>query len=152
MIGTITIWTIEMNMSAGLKWIWLPINSNVIIGVNIGEITVETAVKETDNATSPFARKVMTSDAVPPGTVPTRMSPTVKAVSRENALARANAMIGIIMYCAEIPTAIALGFLTTLMKSSVFNVVPIVKRTMLKSKLRILMPLYSLKTHLKEFG
>ncbi len=118
----------------------------------MGEITVETAVNETDNATSPFARKVMTSDAVPPGTVPTRISPTVKAVSRENALARVNAIIGIMMYWAEIPTAIALGFLNTLMKSSNFSVVPIVKSTILKSRLRILMPLYSLKTHLNEFG
>jgi hypothetical protein len=74
----------------------------VISGVNMGEITVETAVKETDNATSPFARKVMTSDAVPPGTVPTRMSPAVKAVSRENALARVKAIRGIMIYCAEI--------------------------------------------------
>ena len=152
MIGTITISIIEMNMSTGLNWIWFPINNNVINGVNIGEITVETAVKETDNAASPFAIKVMTSDAVPPGTVPTRMSPTVNAVSRENALARVKAIRGIMIYCAEIPTVIALGFLNTLMKSSNFNVVPIVKRTILKSKLRMLMPLYLLKTHLNEFG
>ena len=113
----------------------------MIIGVRIGEITVETAVKETDNATSPFARKVITSEAVPPGTVPTRTSPTVRALSSENALARAKAIRGIITYCAEIPTAISFGFLNTLMKSSAFNVVPIVKRTMLKSKFKIFMPL-----------
>ncbi len=118
----------------------------------MGEITVETVVKETDNATSPFARNVITSDAVPPGTVPTRISPTVKAVSRENALARDKAIRGIMRYCAEIPIAISLGFLNILMNSSTFNVVPIVKRTILKSKLIMLMPLYSLKTHLKELG
>lgn len=148
----ITISMIETNMSTGLKLIWFPIKNNVISGVKTGEIIVDTAVKETDNATSPLARKVITSEAVPPGTVPTRISPTVKAAFREKIFARANAIRGIMMYWAEIPTAISFGFLNTLTKSSAFKVVPIVKRMMLKSKFNILMPLYSLKTQLNAFG
>ena len=130
----------------------MPINSKVINGVKIGEIKVETVVRETDNATSPFERNVITSEAVPPGTVPTRISPIVNAISREKILANAKAIMGIIRYCAATPTAISLGFLNTLIKSSIFNVVPIVKRTILKSKFKIFIPSYVLKTHLKEFG
>ena len=96
----------------------------VMIGVTIGEMTVDTAVKDTDNAKSPFARKVITSDAVPPGTVPTRISPTVNPASSENRLARANAISGIMIYCAETPTKISLGLRNTMMKSSIFKVVP----------------------------
>ena len=59
-----------MNISTGLNAIVFPIRINVIIGVNIGEITVDTAVRDTESAKSPFARNVITSDAVPPGTVP----------------------------------------------------------------------------------
>ena len=132
---------IEMNMSIGLKWIWLPIKNNVISGVKIGEITVDTAVKETDKATSPFARNVITSEAVPPGTVPTKISPTVRPASKENSFARAKAKTGITIYCAESPTEISFGFLNTLTKSSTFNVVPIVKRTIPKSKFNIFIPL-----------
>ena len=68
-----------MNISTGLNAIVFPIRINVIIGVKIGEITVDTAVRDTESAKSPFARNVITSDAVPPGTVPTRTSPTVNA-------------------------------------------------------------------------
>ena len=50
----------------GLNCILLPMTNNVIIGVIIGAIKVDTAVSETDNATSPPARNVRTSEAVPP--------------------------------------------------------------------------------------
>lgn len=78
------------------------------------------------------------------------MSPIVNEVSRENILAKTKAIRGIMRYCAEIPTAISLGFLNTLIKSSAFNVVPIVKRIMLKSKFKMFIPSYLLKTHLNE--
>ena len=130
----------------------MPISNKVINGVKIGEITVDTAVKETDNATSPLERNVMTSEAVPPGTVPTKISPTVKASFKEKTLARRNAIIGIITYCAEIPTVISFGFLNTLTKSPNFKVVPIVKRTIPKSKFNIFMPLKLPKTHRNAFG
>ena len=130
----------------------MPINNNVIIGVKIGEITVETAVKETDNATSPLERKVITSEAVPPGTVPSKITPAVRASFKENTAARQNAITGIRIYCAESPTEISFGFLNTLIKSSAFNVVPIVNKIMPNNKFNIFIPLYLPKTHLNEFG
>ena len=101
---------------------------------------MDTAVNETDKATSPFERNVMTSEAVPPGTVPTRISPTVKASFKEKIFARASAIRGIAIYCVAIPTEISFGFLNTFVKSSTFKVVPIVKRTMLKSRFNMFTP------------
>ena len=117
-----------MNISTGLNAIVLPMRINVITGVKIGEITVETAVRDTERATSPFARNVITSDAVPPGTVPTRTRPTVNASFNEKRLAIANAINGIKRYWALTPNKISLGLLNTLTKFSIFNVVPIPKR------------------------
>ena len=50
-------------------------------GVMIGEINVDTLVIVTDRGTSPLLMKVMTLDDVPPGQVPTRTTPTVRAGS-----------------------------------------------------------------------
>ena len=47
----------------------------------IGEINVDTLVIVTDRGTSPLLMKVMTLDDVPPGQVPTRTTPTVRAGS-----------------------------------------------------------------------
>ena len=55
------------------------------------------------------------------------------------------------IYCTESPAEISFGFLNTLIKSSAFNAVPIIKRIMINNIFKILMLLYSLKTHLKEF-
>ena len=57
-------------------------------GVMIGEINVDTLVIVTDRGTSPLLIKVMTLDDVPPGQVPTRTTPTVKAESRWNSVER----------------------------------------------------------------
>ena len=124
-IGTITISTIDINMVNGLNVMWFPINNNVISGVKIGDITVEIAVSDTDNARSPFARNVITSDAVPPGTVPTNIKPIVNASFNENILAKQNASRGIMMYWIEIPVNISRGLLSTFMKLSSLSVVPI---------------------------
>lgn len=141
-----------MNMLVGLNVILFPINRNVIKGVNIGEISVEIAVKDTDNATSPFERKVITSEAVPPGTVPTRISPIVNAVSSENMLANIKANRGIIIYCVEIPISMSLGLLNTLTKLSMFNVVPIPKRIIPSSMFNILKPFILSNTQLNALG
>ena len=141
-----------MNMSTGLNAIVFPIRSNVIIGVKIGEITVETAVSETESATSPFARNVITSDAVPPGTVPTRTSPTVNASFKDKMLAIANAINGINRYWALTPNKISLGLLNTFTKFSIFNVVPIPKRITPKRTLITFIPINSSITQLNEFG
>ena len=139
-------------MFRGLNYILLPMTNNVIIGVIIGAIKVDTAVNETDNATSPPARNVRTSEAVPPGTAPTKIIPTAKPASKENKLTRTNVKTGMIMYCAESPVMISFGCLNTSTKFSTFKVVPIVKITILKSKFNTFTPEYSLKTHLNEFG
>ncbi|AMK14743.1 hypothetical protein YLM1_0183 [Methanobrevibacter olleyae] len=148
----ITIWKIEINISTGLNEIVLPINSKVIIGVKIGEIKVDTAVKETDNARSPLARKVIRSDAVPPGTVPTRIKPTVKPKSNEKKVASAKDIRGIIKYCIETPIKISLGLLKTFRKLSNFNVVPIAKIIRPKSIFIRFTPINSSKTQLNELG
>ena len=141
-----------MNISTGEKEIVFPIKINVIIGVRIGEITVETAVRDTDNAKSPFARKVMTSDAVPPGTVPTSTRPTVNASFKENKLAMVKANKGIIKYWAETPSNISLGLLNTFTKCSIFNVVPMPNRITPKRTLIIFIPINSSNTQLNVFG
>ena len=139
-------------MFMGSNSILLPISSNVIIGVKIGAIKVDIAVSETDNATSPPARNVITSEAVPPGTVPTNIIPTVRPASRENKLTRTNVKRGIIIYWAESPVTISLGRFNTSTKFSTFKVVPIAKITILNSRFNTLTPEYSFKTHLNEFG
>ena len=123
-----------------------------MIGVTIGEMTVDTAVSETDNARSPFARNVITSDAVPPGTVPTRIRPTVNPASSENMLARAKAMRGMLTYCADTHTRISFGLLKTVTKSFIFKVVPMPKRIIPKRIFITLTPINSSKTQLKDFG
>ena len=139
-IGTITICTIDINISIGLKAILFPINNNVIIGVNNGEIIVETAVSVTDNARSPFARNVITSDAVPPGTVPTSIKPTVNASFNENIFAKHKASSGIMIYCVEIPTMTSLGLLNTFTKLSTLSVVPIPKSIIPNNRLMVFVP------------
>ena len=139
-------------MSVTENEIAFPIKINVMIGVRIGEITVETAVSDTDNVRSPFARKVITSDAVPPGTVPTRTRPTVKASFKENKLAIVKANRGIIKYCAETPNNISLGLLNTFTKCSAFNVVPIPNRITPKRTFIIFIPINFSNTQLKVLG
>ena len=51
-------------------------------GVRIGESSVETLVIVTDKAKSPLDMKVMTLEEVPPGQVPTKTTPAVRAGSK----------------------------------------------------------------------
>ena len=57
----------------------------MIKGVRIGDRTVDTLVMVTDRARSPLLMKVMTLLDVPPGQVPTRTTPTVRAGLRSKA-------------------------------------------------------------------
>ena len=45
------------------------------IGVNTGANKVDTVVADTDNGTLPFAKNVITLDAVPPGAAPNKINP-----------------------------------------------------------------------------
>ena len=55
----------------------------------MGESRVDTVVIVTERARSPLLIKVITLEAVPPGQVPTRTTPTVRAGSRLKARERA---------------------------------------------------------------
>ena len=57
-------------------------NKYVISGVNMGESRVFVLVIQTERAISPFAKYVMTLLAVPPGHVPTKITPAISAESR----------------------------------------------------------------------
>ena len=60
----------------------------------IGARTVDAIVMETESATSPRARYVMTLDEVPPGQVPTRITPAASSGGREKACASIHAKRG----------------------------------------------------------
>ena len=80
-----TIWTMDQNMATGLNWMRWPMRTQVKKGVRIGDRSVETVVMVTDRARSPLLIKVMTLDAVPPGQVPTRTTPAVRAGPKSKA-------------------------------------------------------------------
>jgi hypothetical protein len=88
------------------------------------ETIVEQDVMVTDNATSPFARYVMTFDAVPPGQEPTRINPAAIAGGSSKTFAMATAINGIIRNCATKPTAIGYGCSATRLKSAKIKAVP----------------------------
>ena len=67
-------------------------------GVRIGESSVETLVIVTDKAKSPLDMKVMTLEEVPPGQVPTKTTPAVRAGSKLKAIASKKASEGMIRY------------------------------------------------------
>ena len=72
-------------------------------GVRIGESSVETLVIVTDKAKSPLDMKVMTLEEVPPGQVPTKTTPAVRAGSKLKAIASKKASEGMIRYWAQTP-------------------------------------------------
>ena len=53
-------------------------------GVKIGANNVETVVADTDNGTLPFARNVITLEAVPPGHALNKMNPIPISEGIEN--------------------------------------------------------------------
>ena len=100
-------------------------SSNVSAGVRIGESNVEIVVKVTDSATSARARNATTFEAVPPGQVPTRMTPTASSGGNCNARLMPHARAGMTMNCAPTPAATARGRVNTAAKSAAVSVVPI---------------------------
>ena len=75
----------------------MPARSHVIIGVRKGASRVDVAVIPTDRARSPFARYVITLDAVPPGQQPTRITPSAKSSGIWNRRVRSHAVIGMMV-------------------------------------------------------
>src|SRR5699024_10290340 len=75
-IGIKTTWTILINISPADTGNHLLANNKINDGVKIGANKVDTAVTATDKAVFPFAKNVITLEAVPPGQHPTKMTPT----------------------------------------------------------------------------
>src|SRR5690625_717261 len=100
-------------------------SNNVKDGVKIGAKSVDIAVIVIDNAVFPFAKYVITFEAVQPGQQPTKITPTAISGGNLNTVARPKAIAGIIVYCTTTPNRTLFGAFTTRLKSSVVNVKPI---------------------------
>ena len=83
-IGTITTCTMLINMVKMSTSTIVPANAHTNIGVTKGASKVDTVVTPTDRARSPFAKKVITLDAVPPGQHPTSITPTARPGGKRN--------------------------------------------------------------------
>ncbi len=86
MIGRITIFKIDINMVEAETSNHSRASTKMIAGVKIGASKVETDVTATESAVFPFARNVMTFEAVPPGHDPTRITPIAISAGKLNPL------------------------------------------------------------------
>ena len=127
--GSSTTASIDLNMSTTDTSTYVPANKSTIIGVRIGARSVDTPVMPTDNAKSPFAMKVITLDAVPPGHAPTSITPTAKSAGSENTFANMYAMSGMIVNCAMQPSSKSNGRENVTLKSDTVNVMPMPSMT-----------------------
>ena len=121
-------------------------------GVRIGESSVETLVIVTDKARSPLDMKVMTLEDVPPGQVPTKTTPAVRAGSKLKAIASKKASEGMIRYWAQTPTKTSTGRFKTKAKSRRLSVVPIPNIITPNKVLKTGIPPILPTTHLKLSG
>lgn len=103
----------------------VPANNHIRSGVSNGAAIVETAVIPTESARSPFAKYVITLDAVPPGQHPTRITPIARSSGSEKILTRIQAIVGIIVNWARQPKRISSGLLRIMLKSAGVRVRPI---------------------------
>ena len=78
----------------------------------------------TESGTSPFARKLMTFEEVPPGQQPTRITPAAISGGSERALQRSHAVTGMMTNCPMTPMRTSSGRLNTSEKSPGFRVRP----------------------------
>ena len=103
----------------------VPASNQHTTGVSRGASNVDTAVIPTDNAKSPFARYVITFDAVPPGQQPTNITPTAISWGKLKIFVSKNANNGIMVNWAMQPIMTFFGRENTILKSLGFNVMPI---------------------------
>ena len=101
--------------------VW-PAYRYVRAGVRTGARIVEHAVMPTERATSPLERYVMTLEEVPPGQVPTRMTPIASSGLRLKTFVRTKARSGITVNCAMQPMMTSFGRLNTTLKALGFSV------------------------------
>ena len=90
-----------------------------INGTEIILIRLVTAVKEIDNATSPFANLVNIFDVTPPGAAAIIIKPTAIGKRSSNIIAIVKAINGKIINCENNPTKKSLGVFNILVKSFV---------------------------------
>ena len=103
----------------------MPAISHTSSGVRRGASSVEIAVMPTERARSPFAKYVITLEAVPHGLHPTRMIPRANSFGNTNMQVNTHASKGITVYWAKHPIKIFLGRLNTMRKSCNERVKPI---------------------------
>ena len=96
------------NISADVK---------TINGTEIILIKLPTAVREIDNATSPFANLVKTFEVTPPGAAAIIIKPSAISVGNRNMIVMIYATIGKRISWQTIPIKKSLGVLITLVKS-----------------------------------
>jgi hypothetical protein len=80
-----------------------------------------TAVKETDNATSPFANFVKTLEVTPPGAAAIIITPMAISIGIGIIKMSPKAIMGSKITCDKNPTKKSLGVFSTLVKSLVVN-------------------------------
>ena len=78
-MGSITTCTMLRNIVIMSTSTIVPAKAHTSIGVTKGASKVETVVTPTDSVKSPFAKYVITLEAVPPGQHPTNITPTAKS-------------------------------------------------------------------------
>ena len=124
-IGTITTFRISTIIFAASISTKHPASTFIATGVRNGERRVEQQVMVTESATSAFARKAITFDAVPPATDPTSTHPAASSPEKPNDFARRKPTSGITRNWSTTPVATAHGRFATRRKSSTDSVVPI---------------------------
>ena len=121
-----------MNMFQKLTSIHWPASTSVRDGVSTGASNVVHMVMVMESATSPFARNVMTFDAVPPGTQPSRTRPTAICARtvgsptpvRDSSDATSQPKPAMKTYWLQMPISTSVGFLRMYLKSSALSVMP----------------------------
>lgn len=128
-IGRITTCTIDQNILTTSTFIDASAMNHVKNGVSNGATTVDTQVMPTDNARSPFAKYVITLDAVPPGQHPTSITPIANSCGNLKIIVNSHAIEGMTINCARHPITTSFGRLKTILKSDSFNVNPMPNMT-----------------------
>lgn len=101
--GKSTTFSVEAKSASPFTGTVVPTRSDVSRGVVTTARMVELAVMSTDNATSPFARKVMRLEATPPGQQDTSMMPALVAGANGSRVEARRPREGMRVYCRKTP-------------------------------------------------
>ena len=135
MTGSSTVWTRDTAIPQPSTSVRVSASSSIRAGVMIGEIRVDTLVIATDRATSPFDRKVITLEEVPPGTEPSISRPTASAGFRSSTQATKIARSGMITNWATTPMMTGTGRFAIILKSGMVSVSPIANMMIIRKML-----------------